>query len=230
MNTNKEKYSPAVEDYAKQLYLLGESGSDVTGKALAERLGVAPASVTGMIKRLGELGLVERTPYQPLRLTDRGKAIALEVVRHHRLLETFLTRALGMSWEDIHDEAEVLEHHISEHLESLIAEWLGHPEFDPHGHPIPAPDGQLPELGGSVSLASVPASTPMRVRCVRDERADVLRFLGTHGIVPGAAVTVTAHEQAAGIVEVEVQATGERTMIGLPLADAIDVEPSGGRP
>ena len=131
----------AVEDYAKAIYGLQryEEGP-VTTTALAERLGVAPSSVTAMLKRLDELGLVRYEPYHGVTLTAAGEKVALEVIRHHRLIEAFLADALGMPWDRVHDEAEVLEHYISEDLERLIADKLGNPPLDPHGDPIPTPE------------------------------------------------------------------------------------------
>src|SRR5438270_5595886 len=130
--------SPAVQDYAKAIYALeGRVGEAVSTNALADRLGVTPASASGMVKRLGELGLVEHEPYRGVLLTDDGRRVALEVMRHHRLLELYLVQSLGVPWDRVHEEAEVLEHVLSEELEELIAAKLGDPTVDPHGHPIP---------------------------------------------------------------------------------------------
>ena len=150
--------SVAVEDYVKCIWTLEEAGEDATGTAIAARMGVSAASVTGMGRRLVQLGLVDQEPYRPWRLTANGRLLALEVVRHHRLLELFLSRSLGMGWDRIHAEAEVLEHHISEELEELIAQSLGNPEFDPHGHPIPKRDGTMPERRGAPPLVELEAA------------------------------------------------------------------------
>src|SRR6266550_7090993 len=126
--------SSAVEDYAKAIYALERrSGGAVSTNALADRLEVTPASASGMVRRLGELGLVTHEPYRGVQLTAEGARVALEVLRHHRLLELYLAQSLGVPWDRVHDEAEVLEHHISEELEELIAEKLGNPTRDPHG-------------------------------------------------------------------------------------------------
>src|SRR6266540_3190295 len=131
--------SEAVEDYVKSIYALERHGErPITTSALAERLGVAPSSVTAMLKRLDELGLVRYEPYHGVTLTPTGDQVALKVIRHHRLIEAFLADSLGMPWDRVHDEAEVLEHYISEDLERRIAEKLGDPERDPHGDPIPS--------------------------------------------------------------------------------------------
>src|SRR6202161_453233 len=141
-----EARSPAVEDYAKAIFSL-ESRDDqpVSTNALAERLGITPGSVSAMLKRLDELGLITPLPYRGVRLTPDGRRIALEVIRHHRLLESYLAEALGMPWDRVHDEAEVLEHVLSDDLEELIAAKLGHPTVDPHGDPIPTADLELDE-------------------------------------------------------------------------------------
>src|SRR5919112_2246216 len=136
--------SSATQDYLKAIYLLAESPADASGlvstTALAQRLEVSAASATNMLKKLDQLGLVAHVPYHGARLTERGRAVALEVVRHHRLLETYLAQALGVPWDQVHAEAEILEHHLSEELEERIAARLGHPTADPHGHPIPTKD------------------------------------------------------------------------------------------
>ncbi len=217
------KFSQSIEDYLKQVYLLQERGVEPTGKALAERLDVSPASVTGMLKRLAELKLVEYEPYQPIRLTLAGRAIALEVVRHHRLLEAYLADVLGMEWHEVHAEAEILEHHISERMEALIAERLGHPEFDPHGHPIPSLDGTLPKSRAKAALADAEPDTRVEIAAVHDDREAALVYLGERGIVPGARVHLVERSEVAGTVTIEVD--GARHVLGSELAAAIDVLP-----
>ena len=135
------KTSEAIEDYAKAIYALsGERAGPVSNGDVAQRLGVAPATATAMLKKLDGLGLVEYVPYRGVTLTPAGEKVALEVIRHHRLLEAYLAEALGMPEDRVHEEAEVLEHYISEELEALIAAKLGEPSHDPHGTPIPGPD------------------------------------------------------------------------------------------
>ncbi len=139
------KTSEAIEDYAKAIYALSrQRQGPVQNGELAQRLGVAPATATSMLKKLGELGLAEYLPYRGATLTPAGEKVALETIRHHRLIETYLAEALGMSEDRVHEEAEVLEHHISEELELLIAAKLGEPSHDPHGEPIPGPDLSFP--------------------------------------------------------------------------------------
>jgi DtxR family transcriptional regulator, Mn-dependent transcriptional regulator len=143
------KSSQTIEDYAKAIYLLSrEDEEPVTNGALAERLEVTPATATSMLKRLGGLGLLEYRPYKGARLTPSGERLALEVIRHHRLIESYLSEALGMSTDRVHEEAEVLEHYISEELEALIAAKLGDPSHDPHGTPIPGTDLRDPSSRG----------------------------------------------------------------------------------
>jgi DtxR family Mn-dependent transcriptional regulator len=144
------KSSEAIEDYAKAIYALSQDrvGPVLNGE-VAERLGVTPATATSMLKKLGGLGLVDYLPYRGATLTPAGEKVALEVIRHHRLIEAYLSEALGMPADMVHAEAEVLEHHISEELEELIAAKLGEPSHDPHGTPIPGPDLSLPAEGRS---------------------------------------------------------------------------------
>src|SRR5918912_2734068 len=138
--------SAAVEDYAKAIYALSHDGREpVSTTALAERLGVTPASASAMVKRLDDMGLARHAPYHGVELTERGSQVALETLRHHRLLELYLAESLGLSWDRVHDEAEVLEHVLSEELEELIARKLGDPTRDPHGDPIPSRDLEVEE-------------------------------------------------------------------------------------
>ncbi len=144
-NLDVSKSSEAIEDYAKAIYALArDREGPVLNGEIAARIGVTPATATSMLKRLDEMGLVDHTPYRGVVLTPAGEKVALEVIRHHRLIETYLAEALGMSEDQVHDEAEVLEHYISEDLELLIAAKLGEPSHDPHGTPIPGPDLQPP--------------------------------------------------------------------------------------
>jgi DtxR family Mn-dependent transcriptional regulator len=177
--------SSAIEDYAKAIYALQDRGSDsVSTTAIAERLGVTAASASGMVKRLGELGLVDHAPYRGVTLTDEGRRVALEVMRHHRLLELYLVKSLGVPWDRVHAEAEVLEHVLSEELEELIAAQLGHPTHDPHGDPIPTRDLEM-EDSPTQSLQSLePGARGMFAR-VSDSEPDMLRFLAERGIAPG---------------------------------------------
>jgi DtxR family Mn-dependent transcriptional regulator len=182
--------SSAVEDYAKAIYALERRGSDaVSTNALAERLGVTPASASGMIKRLGELGLVEHRPYRGVSLTDDGRRVALEVMRHHRLLELYLVQSLGVPWDRVHKEAEVLEHVLSEELEELIAAKLGDPTHDPHGDPIPTRELTIEE-GSTRSLQTLSPGATGQFTRISDSDPAMLRFLAERGIAPGDAFEV----------------------------------------
>ncbi len=180
-----DRPSAAVEDYAKAIYALERrADGPVTTTALAERLSVTPGSASGMVRKLCDLGLVEHEPYRGVALTDDGRRVALEVMRHHRLIELLLAD-LGVPWDRVHDEAEVLEHHISEDLEELIAARLGHPTHDPHGDPIPTADLTIDE-GESVALDTLSAGARGCFVRVSDADPDMLRYLGRRGITPGA--------------------------------------------
>src|SRR5881275_487463 len=182
--------SSAVEDYAKAIYALESRGGDaVSTNALADRLGVTPASASGMVKRLGELGLVEHEPYRGVSLTDDGRRVALEVIRHHRLLELYLVETLGVPWDRVHQEAEVLEHVLSEELEELIAAKLGNPTHDPHGDPIPTRELTIEEEP-ALSLQALSAGASGRFARISDSDPEMLRFLADRGIAPGDAFEV----------------------------------------
>src|SRR5436305_8792561 len=177
--------SSAIEDYAKAIYALElREGEAVSTNALAERLGVTAASASGMVKRLGELGLVEHRPYRGVSLTSEGRRVALEVMRHHRLLELYLFESLGVPWDRVHDEAEVLEHVLSESLEELIAAKLGHPTHDPHGDPIPTRDLTIDE-GSRQTLQGLEPGATGRFTRISDSNPEMLRFLAERGIRPG---------------------------------------------
>jgi DtxR family Mn-dependent transcriptional regulator len=176
--------SSAVEDYAKAIYALEQREGAVSTNSLAERLGVTPGSASGMVKRLGELGLVQHRPYHGVSLTDDGRKVALEVIRHHRLLELYLVKSLGVSWDRVHEEAEVLEHVLSDELEELIAVQLGDPTHDPHGDPIPTRDLRIVE-GESESLQELEPGDRATFTRVSDSDPEMLRFLAERGIAPG---------------------------------------------
>jgi DtxR family Mn-dependent transcriptional regulator len=156
----------------------------VPTNAIAERLGVTAGSASAMLKKLAELGLVSHNPYHGVTLTDAGERVALEIIRHHRLLELFLVRELGMSWDRVHAEAEVLEHVISEELEALIADKLGQPQLDPHGDPIPTPELEIEERA-TEALDSLDAGALGRFVRVSDADPAMLRYLSERGVAPG---------------------------------------------
>jgi DtxR family transcriptional regulator, Mn-dependent transcriptional regulator len=206
--------SRATEDYLKAIYHLGTHGDPVTTGLLAHELGVSSPSVSAMVKRLQDGELIDRSDARSIRLTGAGEREALRVVRRHRLLETFLARALGVPWDEVHAEAELLEHALSERLEQRIDAALGHPTHDPHGDPIPPRDGPHTEEWG-VSLENVPAGSRFRVERVSDRDSAALRHLGRLGVVPGAVLDVEDQAPFGGPYWVRVD--GERHALGIPL-------------
>ncbi len=214
--------SAAMEDYLKAIQQIGATtGGTVTTQALADRLNVSTASVTGMIKKLDGLRLVEHEPYHGVVLTARGTAAALEVLRHHRLLELFLVEHLGVPWEEVHAEAERLEHHISEGLEERIAAKLGQPSHDPHGDPIPARDGSIVDIP-AMPLAHCHAGSSARITRVSDRSTELLQYLAERGLRPGADLTVTEVDGLAGVMTVEL--ADRRYTLSLGVASQILVE------
>ena len=215
-----EPLTAAVEDYVKAIYTLESADGSVTTNALAERLDVRPASVSGMLPKLTALGLVQHEPYRGVRLTERGQRVALEVVRHHRLLELFLVESLGMTWDEVHAEAEVLEHVLSEELEELIAAKLGDPAFDPHGDPIPSRELTVPADESRNLYTLEPGEHGTFVR-VSDADPAMLRFLSERGITPGAELEVIERQPFDGPVYVRVG--DEVHVLGAVLARAMRV-------
>jgi DtxR family Mn-dependent transcriptional regulator len=210
----------AVEDYLKAIYLLESAGQAATTVALAVHLEVSAPSVTGMLKKLASLKLVRHAPYHGVTLTTAGRKIALEVIRHHRLLERYLAEALGYPWERVHAEAERLEHHISEEFEDRIAALLGHPETDPHGDPIPAKDGTLPAQAG-LRLTEARAGEAVVIERVAAQDAGQLNYLGSLGLRPAVAVTFLGQAPYDGPVHLRV---GEAELhVGVNLARQIYV-------
>jgi DtxR family Mn-dependent transcriptional regulator len=194
----------AVEDYVKAVYMLELREGTTSTTALAARLEVTPAAVSGMLPKLTALGLVEHEPYRGVRLTDRGRLVALEVVRHHRLLELFLVESLGMGWDEVHAEAEVLEHVLSEELEELIAAKLGNPTLDPHGDPIPSRELAIDDDIDSRDLYQLePGARGTLVR-VSDDDPEMLRFLTERGITPGTQLEVIDRQPFEGPLSVRV--------------------------
>jgi DtxR family Mn-dependent transcriptional regulator len=214
--------SSAVEDYAKALYALERRGAEAPSNgALAERLGVTPAAASGMVKKLQRLGLVSHEPYRGIRLTERGEQVALEVLRHHRLLELYLAENLGVPWDRVHEEAEVLEHVLSEELEERIAAQLGHPTHDPHGDPIPTRDGRLVEPETD-SLASLEPGARGTFTRISDSDPAMLRYLSERGIAPGMAFEVVDKQPFEG--PLFVRFGDEVHALGGALARAMRVE------
>jgi DtxR family Mn-dependent transcriptional regulator len=211
----------AMEDYLKVAYRLQSERGTVTTQRLADELGISGPSVTNMIKRLDELGLVQHTRYHGVELTAAGEKIALEVIRHHRLLELYLAETLGYDWDRVHEEAERLEHHLSEELESRLDSALGHPKVDPHGDPIPSREGTIASVS-ALRLLDVEPGQTVRVSRVSDRDPDQLRYLGELGLYPGTEVTVLEKLPFEGPVRITVG--GVEHVIGRPLAASVNVE------
>lgn len=198
-----DKLSPQMEDYLKAVYLIRERAGSVTTTAIATALSVTPASVTGMIKKLAELKLVRHTPYQGVELSKSGEKIALEIVRHHRLLELFLIEALGYSWDEVHAEADVLEHVISEEFEERVAARLGYPVVDPHGDPIPAKDGTITAVAQQ-ALLQLAIGCSATITRVSDRNSAMLRYAAELGLRPGVRVTLIGAEPFGGSLRLKI--------------------------
>ena len=216
--------SEAVEDYAKAIYALQSrrGGEPVATNDLAERLGVTPASASSMAKRLAELGLADHVPYGGTSLTPDGERLALEVLRHHRLLELYLAEHLGVPWDRVHEEAEQLEHVLSEYLESRIAAKLGNPTHDPHGDPIPSEALRIDERD-TRALADMQAGESGRFIRVSDSDPEMLRYLGERGIAIGAGLEVLDRQPFGG--PLTVRFGDDLHVLGGGLARAMRVEP-----
>ena len=202
-----------VENYLKAIHHLAVGESDVVAVGgIAEELGVTPGTVTTMMKHLGGRGLVEYLPRRGVRLTATGREAAMKVLRRHRLVELFLVEVLGLDWAEVHAEAEVLEHVISDRLLERIDEMLGHPVADPHGSPIPDAQGRLPEIGGS-SLAEVAPGGYLLVQ-VDEQEGGLLDWLAEHGLRPGVRFELVAHDGRGGIVELRLAGAEGITRLG----------------
>jgi DtxR family transcriptional regulator, Mn-dependent transcriptional regulator len=212
--------TPAHEDYLKAIYTLANNSVEVSNSALANQLGVTPASATNMVKKLAELGLVTYEPYQSIELTKSGQKVALEVLRHHRLLELYLHDKLNLSWDQVHAEAEKLEHVLSETLEDAMAAALGNPTVDPHGDPIPTKDGHVDDVAG-ILLSEGELNRVYRITRVRVQDSDRLVYLGTMGLYPNARVTLLSRAPFSGPLLIEVD--GEHHALAHDMAELLVV-------
>jgi len=194
------------EDYLKTIYHLQHEENPVRTTTIARALGIEPASVTGVIKRLSELDLLNYEPYKGVSLTEDGRRVALEVIRHHRLIELYLIEKLGYGWDEVHDEAERLEHAVSPLFIERISDALGNPQIDPHGSPIPTEDGQIGPRTG-ISLIELTVGQGGHLARVEDDDPDLLRYLGGLGMVPGAEVVVLDVAPFGGPIRVNVNGT-----------------------
>jgi DtxR family transcriptional regulator, Mn-dependent transcriptional regulator len=220
VSVRETEFSSAVEDYAKAIYALQEDEGTVSITAIAQRLNVTPASASGMVRKLDELGLVTHERYHGVRLTESGARLALEMLRHHRLLELYLAESLGVPWDRVHQEAEVLEHVLSEELEALIAAKLGHPTHDPHGDPIPDEDLVIAEERTECLSVLEPGAEAIVVR-ISDAEPEMLRYLAEREILPGTRLRVVDKQPFGGPLFVEV--AGETYALGGQLATSMRV-------
>ncbi len=213
------------QDYLKALFALGPDGATITTSSLAVRLGVSAPSVTNMLGRLAQEKLVSHTPRAGARLTARGRRAAIEMVRRHRILETFLVRVLGLDWAEVHEDAEVLEHHISDRVLEAIDRLVGHPAEDPHGHLIPDREGNVARRA-LLPLATVPRGATATVREIRDVDHERMVLWKEIGLVPGAIVRMTEVRTSEGLFELEVE--GRRFVCGSHGLDGVMVQTQGG--
>ena len=198
-----EKFSPPIEDYLKTIYMLREREGAASTTAIATALEVTPASVTGMLKKLAELKLVRHVPYQGVELTKSGEKIALEMVRHHRLLELFLIEALGYSWDEVHAEADALEHVISEEFEERMVARLGNPTLDPHGDPIPNKDGTI-AIVKERALLAMQVGESAQITHINDINSEMLRYAASLGLTPTTRLTLIEAEPFGGSLRVKI--------------------------
>lgn len=212
--------SQSIEDYIKSIYKLQELHASVTTNDLAKRMNVSAASATNMVKKLAEMNLAEHTSYKGVTLTEAGRKIALEIVRHHRLLELYLQQALGYTWDKVHEEAEHLEHHISEEFEDKINDFLGNPQYDPHGDPIPSRDGTIPIISNN-SLADAEEGHEYILQRVAEEAPDFLRYVGGLGLFPNVRFMLLGKEPFKGPLRLSVN--NENKIIGYETATKLFV-------
>lgn len=213
-----ETLTRSVEDYLKAIYRLSPQGRPASTSDIAQRLELSPASVSGMVKRLSEQGLLEHVPYKGVQLTPEGRRAALRMLRRHRLIEAYLVAFLGYTWDTVHEEAERLEHAVSDKLVDRMAAVLGHPTVDPHGDPIPTSEGDILELA-STPLAEVPAGATVEVRQVEEGQPDRLRYIASIGLRPGVQVTVVDRQPFQGPITIAVE--GRSLVVGHELARVV---------
>ena len=189
--------SEPVQNYLKAIYAATKTDEGASQIEIARLVGVSPSGVSKMLRHLERHGLITYEPYRPVHLTDLGRRVALEIIRHHRLLELYLTQSLGYTWEQVHQEAERLEHHISEEFEDCIDRLMGYPEYDPHGDPIPTRDGRVPpEVRTTLESQAIGATVV--IRRVTDANRDLLSYLAERGLRPGTVLTLTDREPFGG--------------------------------
>jgi len=223
--------SASAQGYLKAVWSLQEwSDVPVTASALAAKVGVKLPTVSDAVRRLAEQGLLEHTPYGAVTLTEQGRTHALAMVRRHRLIEAFLVSALGYRWDEVHDEADILEHAVSDLMVDRIDQFLGFPERDPHGDPIPGADGRVVEIPEAILLSQVPPGTVVRVERISDAVPELLLFFADHGIGLGILLTVRPGAPFSESLAVLVDGTAEPLALGGPATDAVWVTPLGPAP
>jgi DtxR family transcriptional regulator, Mn-dependent transcriptional regulator len=216
----QEVLSAQSQNYLKTIHSLASNG-EVSNTSIAETLQISSASVTGMLKKLQERGFVKQEPYKNVVLTKRGEKTALEVLRHHRLIETYLHQVLGYPLDEVHDEAERLEHYISEEFERRIAEKLGHPTHDPHGDPIPTLEGNIPP-SATLPLANVKAGNTVTIGRVSERNTELLRYLMSHDVLPSSSVRVLEVKHEVGVMKINV--SGQEHVLSLEAAQNVWVK------
>jgi len=225
-STSPDALTRSVEDYLKAIYRLSPEGRTASTSEIAHLLELSPPSVSGMVKRLSELGLLEHVPYKGVQLTDSGRRAALRMVRRHRLIEAYLVEFLGYSWDAVHPEAERLEHAVSDTLVERMAAALGHPAADPHGDPIPEADGSIREPA-STPLGDLEVGATVEILRVDEREPERLRYLASLGLTPGVVVTVRDRQPFGGPVTVE--SAGARHVLGQELAQVVLCATEGAR-
>jgi DtxR family transcriptional regulator, Mn-dependent transcriptional regulator len=218
-----ESLTRSVEDYLKAIYQLSPEGRPASTSEIAHFLALSPPSVTGMVKRLSEHGLLEHVPYRGVQLTDEGRRAALRMVRRHRLIEAYLVEFLGYTWDTVHAEAEQLEHAVSETMIGRMADALGNPSVDPHGEPIPAADGSIHELA-CTALSEIPVGKTVEIHRVQESQPERLRYMASLGLKPGAHVTVVDRQPFDDLVTIEIE--GTQHVIGRELGHALQCAPA----
>jgi DtxR family Mn-dependent transcriptional regulator len=221
---NSTMPSATVEDYIKQIYLVSEKRKtdEVPMGQVAEALGVVPGTATTMVKALSDAGLVQYAPRVGVQLTEPGKKLALHVLRRHRLIEQFLVEVLGFDWSEVHEEAEQMEHVVSNLLLERIDRYLGHPTEDPHGDPIPSAAGELASAQVE-TLVECPIETEVSVARIRDQDTDFLNYIADSGLNPGVLLRVQRRSQSAESVEIVIVSSGETLTLGLGAAAKVEV-------
>ncbi|MDP7005275.1 MAG: metal-dependent transcriptional regulator [Phycisphaerales bacterium] len=214
--------SSTVENYLKELFLLDYQGlQQIATGVIAKSLNVTPGSATSMIKTLAESGLVEHKPHYGVKLTDRGRCLAIRVVRRHRIVEMFLVQILGMDWCDVHDEAEKLEHVVSDEIISRMDKILGHPNFDPHGDPIPTADGTIPSRTLQV-LSHCNSGDVVTIARINDQNASFLKFAEENGLTLGTKIEISRKSEIAE--SITILSEKKAVVLGLSAANRIEVE------